>query len=303
MVAPPLSQVDAFVERLLATIDTERIDLVLPCGNRELQLLAAIAPDIQSHGARAAVSSPDLLGTMLDKLKMHACLHGAGLATQEPIELQARVTSAVFGKPRFGWGSRNLIKLAAGEILNEVKLAALRESHCWVPWIEEFREFSADVAIDFAARVSPITLRERLRTTGGFATISESTDEAEVLTLIGAVTKWLAEHGGCGLFNIQVILPAGGNAFISDVNPRHGTSSIHAVGEGNHLIAFLAGSSNPSPPLAKVRSIRLLQHRFIPIGRRTDIRAVVFDLDDTLMDQKRWMLAKIAQLQLRLEIA
>ncbi|MCB1599722.1 MAG: HAD-IA family hydrolase [Xanthomonadales bacterium] len=207
--------------------------------------------------------------------------------------LPRQLNAALFGKPRNGWGSRELISLEAGTQIESGLHQQLAESHCWVPLIRNFREFSVDFAIDFSERVSRLTLRERIRTSGGFAVISDSVKDTALLNLAEAVADWLVSRGGRGLFNVQLLLPEAGTAFVSDVNPRHGTSSVHTLGERNHLIAFLAGIPLAAPRPDGWRSIRLLQQHFMPLRHRHAIRALVFDLDDTLIDQRRWMLAKL----------
>jgi FMN phosphatase YigB (HAD superfamily) len=138
---------------------------------------------------------------------------------------------------------------------------------------------------------------------GGYAVVSETADDDAVLDLVGRLAAHAAAAGGRGAFNVQVLRRAQ-TAFVSDVNPRLGTSSTHWVGSGVNLLGHLLGHSRgaeaPALPSAGIRrrSLRRLQDDAVPVAtgfesHEAAIGGVVFDLDDTLIPQKRWMLARL----------
>jgi FMN phosphatase YigB (HAD superfamily) len=94
-----------------------------------------------------------------------------------------------------------------------------------------------------------------------------------------------------------MLRPATGTPFISDVNPRIGTSATHALTEGVNLPGFFmnspVASSDASPkPRRMGKTIRVLKDIAIPHLAQPP-KGVVFDLDDTLVDHKLWMLRKL----------
>jgi HAD superfamily hydrolase (TIGR01549 family) len=135
-------------------------------------------------------------------------------------------------------------------------------------------------------------LRERLRTSGGFAVISKSVDDAAIHALADRTARAIVETGGAGLFNLQVLRTHGdGRLLVSDINPRFGTSSGHALGEGLNLAAFFLGEDAAQGMRRTVKTVRTLRDTTIArLPSRP--RALVFDLDDTLVDHKRWFAAK-----------
>jgi len=291
IVAPLLSNRTRFREFLFSVVKDERVDLVLPCTNRELGALASVRKELAHLGARVAVSDEALLDVLRDKLATHQHLHAAGIPTQLPV-LLAEGQLPLFGKPRSGWGGTDTRVVRSVDDLRRLDLQEVSASHCWVPLLQGFEEFSADFAIGFHQELSPVTLRKRVRTSGGFAVISDSIFDESVMGIVEKVARWLVANGGLGIFNVQVLRTAGGEMYVSDVNPRHGTSSGHAAAEGNHLVRFLLGGESTAYR-EPVRSIRTLAQRSWPLAGKGCWAGVVFDLDDTLIDHKRWMMDKL----------
>lgn len=293
VVAPPL-EAPEFPDFLLETVRGEGVTLVLPATQRELRVLATLASELKSLGADAAVCSDSLLDVLLDKHALYRALGAAGFPVQQPVDLTPEAPFPLFGRPRAGWGGRDVHRLRGpGDLSDDTAtLRTLSQSHVWVPWLGSFDEFSADFAIDFRGDVSRFTLRRRVRTSGGYAVVSDSEDLAQAEILLQRLAGWLAAQGGAGLFNVQLLLTPDDGMLVSDINPRHGTSSGHALAEGNSLVAFLLGCGRESPRRF-VRTVRSLAQQVLPRFPVGSIRGVVFDLDDTLLDHKRWIIDRM----------
>lgn len=292
LVSPSIAQQARFADFLEKTIREEHVDLVLPCSNIVLKPLASLRDRVEATGARLAVCDVDLLDVLLDKQRCYEELLAAGIPAQYPTTLSAMSALPLCGKPRDGWGGRDMIVVRTREELLALDIECYARTHCWVPYLDGFSEISIDFAIDFHAKVSPLTLRRRIRASGGFAVISESTSNMHIEAIAGDVAQWIAGRGGRGLFNLQVLCIDGDTFYVSDINPRHGTSSCHARAEGNKLVAFLAGQlANTSR--RPVRTVRSLQQKSMPVPGSRHWQGVVFDLDDTLIDHKRWMMDKM----------
>ncbi|WP_201316269.1 HAD-IA family hydrolase [Dyella sp. EPa41] len=292
LVAPPIAQKERFADFMEEVIREECVDLVLPCSNIVLKPLASLRDRIEATGARLGVCDENLLDILLDKQRCYEEMLAVGIPVQRPTTLSLASVLPLCGKPRDGWGGRDMVVVRSREELLALDVERYARTHCWVPYLENFSEFSVDLAIDFNAEVSPLTLRQRIRTSGGFAVISDSTSDAHVGVIANQVAHWIAQHGGRGLFNLQVLRVDDGTLYVSDINPRHGTSSCHARAEGNNLVAFLAGLKATTSRVP-VRTIRSLQQKSMPVPGRRHWQGVVFDLDDTLIDHKRWMMDKM----------
>lgn len=290
--APPLDPPGAFADFLAGLVAAERIDLVVPATQRELKTLALEAMRLERAGARVAVCPAALLEVLLDKRALYGALALAGLPVQALVEPGPSAPFPLFGRPLSGWGGQGSLRLDTQAELQAAGGIALAKSHAWVRYLDRFDELSADFAIDFEGRLSPVTLRRRVRTSGGFAVISQSVHEPEALDVAQRLGDWLRAQDARGLFNAQLLCTPDGQVLVSDINPRHGTSSGHALAEGNNLVAFLLGRSG-DPQRRAVRTLRPLRQQAVPLLPET-IRGLVFDLDDTLLDHKRWIFDRMA---------
>lgn len=305
IVSPPLAERAAFAGFLLETVRQRDIAFVFPATAMELRALTDLQVALQAAGAIAAVSPRELLDRLLDKQATRLFLEAAGLPAETSIDPLAHdFAFPLIGKPRHGWGGRDNVVAVSRQAATHATSAPDAVPRVWSRRFEAFDEYSADFAIAPTRSISPLVVRRRVRTSGGFAVVSESIQDPELGALFERVAGVLASSGGLGCFNAQVIAPCGGDAgapFISDINPRLGTSATHALGEGVNLPGFFMASARAGDTTAtrkSVRNVRLLQDIAIPrLSRRP--RAVVLDLDDTLVDHKRWMYAKMEALHAR----
>ncbi len=298
-VVPLVSEPDAFLKALLEICEAERIQIIFPSTEFELALLAEHEPTFAARGIHVAVSSPKLLKLVSDKKLLYAFLRRENLPVPEVVDITSSSLSfPVLGKPRKGWGSKGQIILHSAEECARYSLPELQESHVWQPLLSDFTEYSIDFAINLAGTVSGFCIRERVRVSGGFAVISRYGDNGQVREIAERFARIMVRHGGRGIFNLQVIR-VGNRCFISDVNPRIGTSAVFGQGVGINLPVFVCASvakleDHPWRAVRKpVTVVRYLEELFVPSEDLAGIRGVVFDLDDTLMSQKRWVLDKL----------
>jgi len=120
-------------------------------------------------------------------------------------------------------------------------------------------------------------------------------NDPDIAHLAGNVAQALAAHGALGVLNFQ-ILRFRGQSWVSDLNPRVGTSMPLSLAAGRNPVAFLLGQDDePSGQQRLVRTFRALHERAVPALGLNSVRGVVFDLDETLFDQKDWIGRKLQQ--------
>ncbi len=304
IVLPPLSEPLAFEAELLAAIKLHRVDAVFGTTAYDLPCLANLRAKIEALGASAFVSAPQLFSTLADK---RLCLEAARNAGLDVLPLENPLTHdfsyPLIGKPASGWGGKGILVLK--EATAELKSPAWDASnYVWQRMLPRFTEWSIDFAIDRRGSCSPCLLRRRVRTSGGFAVLCEVKSQPQIEERGAHIARWLSSLGGCGLFNVQVLQEhqsdeKDSKVWLSDVNPRPGTSSVCAQLSGLNLLAFLLAK-----PYRKTASeglvVRSLRDSFFPVPAK-QVKGVVFDLDETLINQKAWMHAKaellVAELQ------
>lgn len=295
-VAPPLANEGAFGTFLIEMTRREHVDFIFPATAHELPILARIKGALTDLGADVAVATEWLTTTLLDKLFTHQFLLDAGVPVPGLLDpLNFDYAQPLFGRPRGGWGGRGALLLRD----RDEALAHQSEfvTHVWSRWLPAFEEFSADFAVDRHGNISPVVLRKRRRTSGGFAVISSSTSDPLIAAMAEQTAAAIVGAGGCGLYNAQIIAPPDSAAFVSDVNPRIGTSATHGLAEGINLPGFFMGAgarhqSVGAPARRMATTVRVLEDIVVPQLRSLPA-GIVIDLDDTLVKHKEWMLEKL----------
>jgi len=282
----------AFRARLRRAIEQHEISYVLPTTEMEQRLLAAIAST--ETNATYVVCSERVLDVILDKVRLNEWLRSNGVPTLPALDPGTN-SVALIGKPRSGWGGRGIVHKRQ----DEHPPADLRTAdYLWQRDLPSFVELSIDTGISLAATVVKPIIRERLRVSGGFAVVSRLVDHEAVEIAVTRLLSGLAAEGALGPFNVQVLVEPTGAFWVSDVNPRIGTSAVTTLESGRNLLQDVLfpvdGPPRTQSPGALIYRT-LASHTVRPIDR--PVRGVVFDLDDTLLDQKAWIRSKLDLLE------
>jgi FMN phosphatase YigB (HAD superfamily)/carbamoylphosphate synthase large subunit len=299
--APLLKEEHAFLSFILDLCEQEGVSAVFASTDFELELLARHRDEFSAKGVTVYVSTNSLLELAHDKLLFYQWLQSEKLPSL-PCYVTPRDPNASFpliGKPRRGWGSRGLCMLAGPEDLSTLPSAKIDEL-VWQPCLQDFDEYSVDFSVNMAGKISPLSFRRRIRSLGGFAILCEPGAPQKVRDATQLTIERLLPLGMQGPLNLQV-LSARDTCWVSDLNPRAGTSMPLSLAVGANPLAFLLNgdggktnrTSDYSFQSSGARTLRYLEERSIPDVQLNRVRGVVFDLDDTLLDQKAWMISKL----------
>lgn len=289
--SPPVADTKAYIEFVRELISAENIELVIPASDLDLELLAASRSNFEELNATVAVSDPALLAILMDKRATYRLAAEAGLNVFDEvrIEPEALIQTDLIVKPVRGSGSKGHRVLRRGEAAGD----AFADPNKFLaqPYIEGAREYSVDFCVNVRGEVSPLAARERIRNFSGFSILGQSANhQSDLLKEAGRFANFLACRGALGGFNFQFIDDAGRLRLI-DVNARFGTSSSFGLLMGTNLQAWLlSGSANPI--CGQVKLIKYVAQTCAPMDPCI-ANGVVFDLDDTLIDQKAWIWSKL----------
>ncbi len=296
---PPVAEEQRLLEVLEGLLHRLGPGLLLPATEYELPFLASHRERLEAAGARVGAASREALAHAGDRRSLASELDRLGVARARELTLGELTEEALplLAKPRRrSWGGRGQLVLRTPGELAAFRTRADRGEYFVERWLAEFREYSVDFAIGFAGELSTLVARERLRTTGGFCVVARSVDDPGLLADGLAVGRQLAEWGCRGLVSLQALETAEGR-FVSDLNLRSGTSGVLALERGVNLVEFLVRSARGESPRSAAAMPARLQWRLLVESSRPaslpPVEGVVFDLDDTLLDQKAWILAKL----------
>lgn len=292
-VAPPLAKHDQFVRFLKNVVAAERASAIFPTTMYDLPVLAELREMLERDDLAVFVSVPGLVRLLEDKARTYDAASRAGIPVLESISPESHDYSfALIGKPKHGWGGRDILHLDERAAFERLVPVHARPDYVWQRRLGSFREWSVDFAIDRQGVVSRFVVRQRIRASGGIAVLSDIASIGGPREAAGAAAAWLADEGGVGHFNIQFLEEPDGRVWLSDVNPRPGTSSVAALSAGVNLTAFLLSGEQSGRDARGGTLIRTLRETFVS-SHLEGVRGVVFDLDETILDQKAWMVAKL----------
>lgn len=295
---PYLSDPD-FEETFFQVCKRNNIDCLLPATERELMFLCTHRKKFFEKGINALVPEVRFAEIVQNKSSLYRWAAVEKIDVVTPIEKSNLkvVSFPLLAKPNEGWGGRGVHVLQNENELDEFLSKENLDSFCVQPFIENADEFSVDFAIRFDKKISPIVVRKRVLTSGGYAVISVSVHDDELNRVINKVCNAMANAGGAGNFNIQ-FLKKSSTYYLIDVNARLGTSATFSNEYGFSFTEFLV-TENPETfsdiSLTKpYKCVRYLEELWLDQSPKLDgVETIVFDLDDTLFNQKEWMFAKM----------
>jgi len=301
-VAPMIVNGDDFINYLLTICAKEDIRLIIPSTDHELTILSEHISAFEERDIHVATSTLSLLKTLRNKKSLYAFLDANNLRTLPSLDITKNDLSfPLIGKPLHGWGGRGIIILNSSEDIKKYDMIELEAHYVWQRYLQDFEEFSIDFAIGFSNDISALIIRKRVRTSGGFCIIADAVENEVIEEMTRRFALLISQQGGHGIFNVQ-ILKAGVEYFFSDVNPRVGTSALFSTNNGISLPLFLCLSIKPEifekhvfggHHHGKLRMVRYLEELWIEGDVLNNIKGIVFDLDDTLINHKEWIFSKL----------
>jgi len=302
---PKLDPPQPFLECVLEVCAREGVTAVFAATHYELRTLALHREAFAERGATVHVSDLAVLDLADDKRRFYGWLEENALPCLPWYDTpdDPHAVYPLIGKPRRGWGGRGIQHLDSRDGIPGLTHEEANH-YIWQKCLPEFDEYSVDFAVDGAGRVSALAFRRRIRMQGGFAILCEPGAPSLVREVAERTIAQLLPLGARGPMNLQLLCNDKG-CWVSDFNPRIGTSMPLSLVSGPNPMAFLMAEGGKvietpvgdgagiAPETSGARTFRFLEERHVPPLGLSDVRGVIFDLDDTLLDQKEWMLDKL----------
>lgn len=282
-----------YIPQLLEICRKDRIDLVIPTIDTDLQLLADHQNQFTRIGTRVLISSPEMIRICRDKNHTSQFFVDCGLKAPLPTNdyRNYRDRFPAFIKPKDGSSSVNAFRVENMEEL------AFHAGHIPDYIIQPFisgKEFTIDIFCDFEGHPISIVPRERLAVRAGEVLKTKITMDPILLEEARAIIR---NFRPCGPMTVQLIRDnVTGEDYFIEINPRYGGGAPLSMKAGARsaeaLLHLLSGESVPDMQqsiLDGAEYSRFDQSVCISLGSSAPLQGIIFDLDDTLYSEKQYV--------------
>lgn len=281
-----------YIHQLLSICIDNQIDALIPTIDTDLLILSQHKAEFAQVGTRVIVSDEEKIRICRDKRITADYLQSIGLKSPHPVDDYTKYTAGypAFIKPKDGSSS-----IYAYKVDNASELKAYAEQvpdYIIQPFIDG-TEYTVDVFCDLDGNPIYITPRIRIAVRAGEVLktklCQDKQIEDEIRTLISA-------YRPCGAITVQLIRQKDtSDDYYIEINPRFG---------GGVPLSMKAGADSATAMLRLLNgeTIRFISDRicFDSLYSRFDqsvcvrgnnqvIKAVIFDLDDTLYAEKDYV--------------
>lgn len=284
---------EEYIPSLLHVCREEGIQALIPTIDTDLLLLAHSKEQFEKIGTRVIISAEEKIALCRDKRKTPAFFASCGLKTPVLVDNWTKYTGGfpAFIKPRNGSSSINAFKVENEQKLEE--LAKKVEGYIVQPFING-TEYTVDIFCDFQHKPIFITPRERIAVRSGEVL---KTRICQNETIIAECKKLIEKFEPVGQITVQLIQQAStGENYYIEINPRFGGGAPLSIKAGadsaEALLRLLDGQTQRY--VAGAAADESVYSRFdqsvcVNFGENAPVKAVIFDLDDTLYAEKTYV--------------
>lgn len=283
-----------YIPQLIELCENDKIDMIIPTIDTDLQVLSENVGAFKN--TKVLISKPDKIAICRDKNNTADFFEQCGCKAPKTVNdwevYEHTYSYPCFIKPKDGSSSINAFKVESREELHA--LADKLSDYVIQPYIEG-TEYTVDAFCDCDGSPIYIIPRIRLKVRAG-EVLQTKIDLDE--RIIEECKRIIARFKPVGPITIQLIRQKEtGEDYYIEINPRFGGGAPLSMKAGarsaEDILYYLTGKSKPTDKT--VIADRAIFSRFdqsvcIIEGQKTQpIRGVVFDLDDTLYNEKQYV--------------
>ncbi|MBR7110681.1 MAG: ATP-grasp domain-containing protein [Clostridia bacterium] len=280
-----------YIPDLLNYCEKNSIDLLIPTIDTDLLLLSQNKDKFLKIGTKVLISDEEKIKICRDKRLTAGFFKKAGLLSPEPIDDYKKYNEGfpAFIKPKDGSSSIMAYKVENQEEL-EVYASQIPD-YIVQPFIDG-EEYTVDIFCDFSGNPIYITPRMRLAVRAGEVLKTKIVRDSSI---IDDMKKFLSTYKPCGPITVQLIRQKGTNKnYYIEINPRFGGGAPLSMKSGadsaGALLRLMQGEKPCYEQNAGVESVfSRFDQSVCTEHEQGRIKAVVFDLDDTLYFEKDYV--------------
>jgi carbamoyl-phosphate synthase large subunit len=262
----PEAENDSFVDRLLKIVIKHNVEVLLPTSGFDIYPYSENRKKLAEIGAHAIVSDRDSLEICRDKMLTFETISNNfehPFTTMQPERIRA---FPIIAKPRYGKGSRNVIKIE-----DEVDLRYVTSKFHDMIFQEYLpgKEYTIDVLSDMNKEPIMAVPRLRIQTKAGVSTKGRIVNDQNTETECMNIAKHVGIRGPCC---IQMKESAEGILKIIEINPRLGGGTIFTTLAGANfpamIIDMINGKDIVKPSISEITIIRYFEEIVLRNGER-----------------------------------
>lgn len=279
-----------YIQNLLDICQEDHIDLLIPTIDTDLLVLSENKERFDAIGIRVMISAPEMIRICRDKNNTSQFFMDCGLHAPMPVNDWKEYNAGfpAFIKPKDGSSSINAYKVENAEQLEVY--ASQVEDYIVQPFVSG-KEYTIDIFCDWEGNPVSIVPRERLQVRAGEVLKTRICMDKQMIREAKALCKAFRP---CGPMTVQLIRDEKGIDWYIEINPRYGGGAPLSMKAGARsaetVLKLLDGD-----PVCYLDEItdgaiysRFDQSVCIREGKG-QIKGVIFDLDDTLYNEKDYV--------------
>ena len=280
-----------YIDELLQIAVEDRIDLIIPTIDTDLLVLAENRDRFREAGTMVLISAADKIRICRDKNYTSQFFLDCGLKAPLPTNSveDYRGGFPAFIKPKDGSSSVNAFKVENQEKLRFY--AAQVPDYIIQPFISG-REYTIDIFCDYEGKPVSIVPRERIQVRAGEVIKTRISMDGKMIREAKEICK---NFRPCGPLTVQLIRDHDiGEDWFIEINPRYGGGAPLSMKAGARsaetILKILSGEEPERDQSVEDEAVysRFDQSVCIQTGK-SDVKGVIFDLDDTLYSEKEYV--------------
>lgn len=279
-----------YIANLLQICQKDKINLLIPTIDTDLLILAENRERFEKAGTRVMISAPEMVRLCRDKNLTSRFFTECGLNAPMLVSDRERYAGGypAFIKPKDGSSSIDAFKV---ENVKELEVYTNQIGEYVIQPFVPGKEYTIDIFCDWDGKPVSIVPRERLQVRAG-EVLKTRIDMDE--TMIQEAVTLCHVFKPCGPITVQLIRDHVGKDWFIEINPRFG---------GGAPLSMKAGAKTAEAVLKLLNGERPAYFHDIENGAvysrfdqsicvsegKSEIRGIIFDLDDTLYPEKDYI--------------
>lgn len=278
-----------YIDNLLKICFNDHIDLLIPTIDTDLLVLSANKEKFEHIGTKVMISAPDMIRICRDKNNTSQFFVKCGLHAPMPVNDWKEYKSGypAFIKPKDGSSSINAFKVENEE---ELKVHAEQMDDYVIQPFVNGHEYTIDIFCDWNGKPISIVPRERLQVRAGEVLKTKIYMDEMMINESKALCDVFKP---CGPITVQLIRDDIGIDWYIEINPRFGGGAPLSMKAGARSAESILKLLDEEPIVEHTIADGAIYSRFdqsvcIKEGK-SSVKAVIFDLDDTLYSEKEYV--------------